>query len=267
MTIEALNSSPSGVSKDALPIGEVDANIFNCPACARPLGVGASRCPGCGTRLIIGVQATRAGALVVVGLVVGLVVGAGGFSVASALTRVDPVTAGGGTVVQPTAAPVASAAPLPTAAPIAAPVVPFASLSALRQTALINQRVVADAGQLIAVLASPTPSTAEIAKALRSMSSNATFGERIAGDVAAWDLGAGVAGDLSAFYAGIRSTAAAGLSGSLSNQAGYVAAAEQMLALVAGLGQLDGAARALAAQADVELPLVDVPSAPVTSTP
>ena len=32
-------------------------SVFNCPSCARPLAHGANVCPGCGTRLIVGVRA------------------------------------------------------------------------------------------------------------------------------------------------------------------------------------------------------------------
>ena len=73
MTLEALSHKTGRRRKQddasgALPIGEIDSNIFNCPACARPLGVGTSRCPGCATRLVAGVQAGRAIAFVAVGL-------------------------------------------------------------------------------------------------------------------------------------------------------------------------------------------------------
>ena len=51
----------------SLPIGELDANIFACPACSRPLGTGTRRCPGCATRLIAGVKASRAVVFVGVG--------------------------------------------------------------------------------------------------------------------------------------------------------------------------------------------------------
>lgn len=265
MTIEALNSKigrrGKAAKSEALPIGETDSNIFNCPACARPLGVGAPRCPGCGTRLIAGVQAARAVAFLSLGLVVGLVVGGGVMAVAATLTRVQPVAAvDGGVVVQPTAAPIATAAPpAATAAPLIDPAVPTAAISALRQTALVNQRVAADAGILAAALAVAEPSSSEIARALRSMSSNATFGERIAADIADWGDGVTVATDLGTFYAAIRSTAAEGLGASLGNDAAYVAAGRDMLSLVQGLAALDAAARSLAAEADVELPVVIVP--------
>lgn len=270
MTIEALSSksgrSTNSTSSDALAIGETDSNIFNCPSCARPLETGAVRCPGCGTRLIAGVPASRALPFIAGGLAIGLFLGAGAMAAVSGLSRVDPVTAGGGTGTQATARPVTSAAPLPSVGPVA-PVVPIAALSALRQTALVNQRIATDAAVLTAALAEAKPSTAQISRALRSMSSNATFAERIAPDVADWAPGATVAMDLSAFYATIRSTASEGLGAALGNEAAYLAAAQQMLAIVDGLGALDESARTLAAQADVELPEVVITTPTSTTAP
>lgn len=270
MTIEALSSKAGRGTKnapsDALAIGETDSNIFNCPSCARPLETGSARCPGCGTRLIAGVPAARAIPFIAGGLAIGLFVGAGAMAAVSAMTGVVPATASGGTGTQATARPIASAAPVPSAGPVA-PVVPIAALSALRQTALVNQRIATDAGVLAAVLAEAKPSTAQIARALRSMSSNATFAERIAPDVADWGPGAAVAMDLSAFYSMIRSTASDGLGAALGNEAAYMAAAQHMLAVVDGLGALDESARSLAAQADVELPEVIFASPAAPATP
>lgn len=276
MTIEALSPkagrTTKATSSDALAIGETDSNIFNCPACARPLETGSARCPGCGTRLIAGVRASRAIPFIAGGLAIGLFLGAGAMAAVSGLSRVEPVTAGGGTGTLATAAPVTSAAPITSAAPVTsagpvAPVVPIAALSALRQTALVNQRIATDAGVLAAALAETKPSTAQIARALRSMSSNATFAERIAPDVADWEPGALVAVDLSAFYSMIRSTASDGLGAALGNEAAYIAAAQHMLAVVQGLGTLDESARSLAAQADVELPEVIFASPASTAAP
>ncbi len=58
---------------ESLAIGEIDQTVFACPACARPLALGARHCPGCGTRLILGVQAQRASLFVGLGLVGGIV--------------------------------------------------------------------------------------------------------------------------------------------------------------------------------------------------
>jgi hypothetical protein len=265
MTIEALSSKRGRRGKDsvsdALPIGETDSNIFNCPACARPLGSGTARCPGCGTRLIAGVQAGRAVGFLAIGLVVGLVVGGSLMAVTATLTRVSPAVAAGGTTTLPSAQPIASAAPLVTPPPAAGSVIPTAAQSALRQTALVNQRIATGAGLLTAALAAETPSTSDIARALRSMSSNALFAQGIAADIAAWEAGTVVAADLGSFYGAIHSTASEGLGASLNNESAYIAAARSMLAVVDGLGVLDGAARDLASTIDLELPAVDLSAA------
>jgi len=265
MTIEALSHKSSRRKKDsasgALPIGETDSNIFDCPACARPLSTGAPRCPGCGTRLIAGVQAGRALGFVAVGLVVGLLIGGSAMAAAAALARVEPVAVvDGGTTILPTAAPLATAVPIVTPAPVVDPALPTAALSALRQTALVNQRIAADAGLLMTTLAAAEPSTADIARALRSLSSNATFGQRIAADIGDWSAGTTVAADLGAFYAAVHSTASEGLGASLRNDTAYLAAAQAMVAVIDGLGGLDAAARSLAADADIDLPVVDLPA-------
>jgi hypothetical protein len=262
MTIEALSSKRGRRGKDsvseALPIGETDSNIFNCPACARPLGSGTARCPGCGTRLIAGVQAGRVVGFLAVGLVVGLIIGGGAMAVTSTLVQVTPAVADGGTTALPSAQPITSATPVFTPPPAAGPLVPTAAQSALRQTALVNQRIATGAGLLTAALAADAPSTSDIARALRSMSSNALFAQGIAADIGAWDAGTVVAADLGSFYGAIHATASEGLGASLNNESAYIAAARSMLAVVEGLGVLDGAARDLASTIDLELPAVDL---------
>lgn len=241
----------------SLPIGEVDANIFACPACSRPLGSGTRRCPGCATRLIAGVKATRAVAFVGVGGLAGTLLGAGLFAVVSFMnTRpVEAVVVPPPAVAAPSQAPLASAPP-----PVADPGIPSSALSALRQSTLLNQRVISDADRLTAALAVATPSGSQIAPILRSMASTATFGQRLAPTVGGWDRAEIVSADLVAFYAAIARTADEGLSSSLSSSQTYIAAGERMLEIVAGLDALDGAARTLAASADVTLPPLEAPT-------
>ena len=237
----------------SLPIGEVDANILACPACARPLDAGSRRCPGCATRLIAGVKATKAVAFLVVGGLAGTVLGAGIVAAASFLgTRPAAAVAPAPAVVRPSQAPIASA-PAPVGAP-GAPGVPSSALSALRQSTLLNQRVLDDAGRLAAALSMSEPSSSEIAPILRSMASTAMFGQRLAPTVGDWAEADAVSADLVAFYAAIIETADQGLSSSLSSDRSYAAAAERMQRIVAGLEALDAASRRLAASADLELP-------------
>ena len=72
-----------------LAIGETDAHVFNCPACARPLSNGTSACPGCGARLIMGVTLRRALAI----LVLGMVARDARSAVSRPSSAIDPVTA------------------------------------------------------------------------------------------------------------------------------------------------------------------------------
>jgi hypothetical protein len=70
---------------------------------------------------------------------------------------------------------------------------------------------------------------------------------------------------LSALYGDVRATALEGLAKSLGSEPAYRAAAEKMLAVLAGLAPLDAASRGLADVAGIELPIVPLPdlAAPV----
>ena len=240
----------------SLPIGEIDANIVACPACSRPLDSGTRRCTGCGTRLIAGVKATRAVAFLGVGGLAGTLLGVGLFAAVSFLNTPAVVL-----VLPPPVVATPSQAPLPSApAPVADPGIPSSALSALRQSTLLNQRVINDADRLAAALATAKPSGSQIAPILRSMASTATFGQRLAPTVGGWDQAGVVSADLVAFYAAIARTADEGLSSSLSSSRTYIAAGERMLKIVAGLDSLDAAARTLAASADITLPPLTAPT-------
>lgn len=265
MTIQALRGKSARAAErqddGELPIGEPDANIFGCPSCARPLGVGTTRCPGCSTRLIRGVRATRATEFLVVGLLIGLVVGGtatAGLMLAArpaVVTTVDTAPLAVPSQVVVTSAPVASAP-----APVAVPQVPAAALSALSQSALLNERLVTDAARLTTVMAATNPSSVEIAKVLRALAASAAFGDRIAPDLAAWPAGAALSADLVTFYAIVGGTARDGLAASLTNTRAYVDAGRAMLAVMAGLPELDAAARSLATSVGAELPPSTLPA-------
>ena len=68
--IEDEKAASSGVA-----IGEMETGVFTCPACARPLSEGTSRCPGCGTLLLLGVAVRKAGAILALGLALGFLFG------------------------------------------------------------------------------------------------------------------------------------------------------------------------------------------------
>jgi len=242
---------------DALPIGEADANIFACPGCTRPLGTGTARCPGCGTRLVAGVKASRAIAFVGIGVTIGILVSGGTMALTSAISRPAPIVVADtpAVAVAPTQVPVVVKPP----APVVDPGIPSSAVSALRQSTLLNQRVVADAERLSAALAASKPSSAEIAPILRSLASTAAFGARLAPTVGEWDQADAVSSDLAAFYADIGGAARDGLASSLASHRAYVAAGERMLRIVAGLDRIDAATRAVAAAGNLELPPLDKP--------
>lgn len=263
MTIDALpgrarRSRNRKTGPASIAIGVADANIVACPSCARPLDAGSSTCPGCGTRMIAGVRATKALGFATSGLLVGLIIGTSVTGLVAIATR--PTTA-----TEPTTpstplastAPVASAIAPASAAPVVDPTIPTAAVSAIRQSAGLNQRLADDAARLSAVLAAPEPSSADLARVLRNLNANAAVGERLAPQVATWTEATGLSSTLATLYFGIGSTAREGLAASLQNDAAYIAASERMVALLEGLAAIDAQARPLAEQAGLELaPLV-----------
>lgn len=235
----------------ALAIGEIDANIFACPACNRPLGAGTSRCPACNTRLIVGVKASRVAIFVGIGVFSGMIVSGALMGIVSlaGARPADVAIVEAPPIVTPTQAPVPS-----VAAPPVDTGIPSGAISALRQSTRLNQRVAADAERLATALAASKPSSNVIAPILRSMATNASFGARLAPTVGDWSRASAVSEDLAEFYAAISATAQQGLSASLSSSRAYEAAAENMLKVVAGLDDIDAASRTLAASGDFELP-------------
>ena len=250
MTVDALPRESTNVA-----IGAHDANIFLCPRCSRPLAVGVSKCSGCGTRLVAGVPLLKVSGFIGAGLIVGLLVGGGGVGAATLLGRpATPISAPQPAAVVPSAAPApASAVPAPSGAPVV-PGVPTTALSGLRQSTQINQRLLADAELLSQAMGGSSPASTDIAPLLRSLAATASFGDRAASAVGTWDDAAVIATDLSAFYASIDQIASEGLSASLNNARAYRDAGRKMLAVLAGVTDLDAASRGLAASVDVELP-------------
>jgi hypothetical protein len=258
MTMEALRGKVSRRSKrrepEPLAIGEVDKDIFNCPVCARPLGVGESRCPGCGTRLIAGVAMRRAGGFVAIGVVGGVMVAfaimIGSYAVDRASAVITFALPG---TVTPSAAPAASGA-VPTTAPVVVPAVPSSAIAALRQTTLLNQRIMADRERLAAAVGARSPRAAEIAVALRALASDAAIGKRVAVEIADWEEAGAVTAGFIDFYAAMGERADAGLSASLQNDKAYLKSGRSMLKLLNQLPGLDAGARALTDSIGIKLP-------------
>ena len=257
MTIEATGKATPRFGRrglaagdGALPIGEADANIFECPGCARPLATGASRCPGCGTRLLAGVKLVKVTGFVGLGLALGLGLGGGGMALSAALapTVATPIV-DAPPAVTPSQAPVASVAP-----PAVDPSIPAAAVSALRQSAEVNQRILVDAALLSAALQGDAPTGKSIAPILRSLAATAAFGDRLSPAIGTWDEGAALSQSLVTFYAAIGGAADDGLAAAMSNGRAYEEAGKRMMQIVGGIGEIDAASRVLAAEADLELP-------------
>jgi hypothetical protein len=259
MTFNLLRGRLSGQRPDGPPklaIGEADAHVFNCPSCSRPLTDGTPKCPGCGTRLIMGVAVRRAVTLIGFGAIVGLFVGG---MVTSVIIKslVDPTATTAFDPADGVAKPVASAVAGPTAVPVATAIpVPPAALSAMRQTAILDARIADDATALSRIAGNGTAN--DIAKVLRLLSADAAIGADIAPRIAAWPGAETLSGERAAFYAAIANSAHASLGDSISDTKAYRANAKAMLKILKGLPALDETARTLAAVAEVELPVVDL---------
>ncbi len=262
MAISALLGSirPPEPFASSMPIGEPDRNIFSCPVCSRPLATGAGRCPGCKTRLAMGVPLKRASLFVSTGLLVGLFAGGGLMAAAGGVAGgalPTPSQPAGGVLPSASTTPSASLAPTPTRPPVD-PGIPPSSRAALGQVGTLEIRLLEAADDLRTHLAATDLDTSAVAQTLRSLNSNAAFGIDVARRLGDWDAGARLAEDLAALCEDIRSTARSGLSASVRNDAAYRTAATEMLALLGTLGSLDADARSLALIADVDFPRVDL---------
>jgi hypothetical protein len=253
--------APSYTRSPAMPIGEPDTNIFNCPVCSRPLATGVRRCPGCRTRLVMGTPMRRALSFVAVGLLIGAVGGGGILAGATALSGGrTPAPTQPAVIVPPSSSAAAGVTPAPAtpAPPTPRLDVPPTARAALGQVGTLNVRLLAAAGDLRSQLDASSLDASAVARTLRSMNSNAAFGLDISKRLATWDAAENLAVDLDAFYEDIRATAREGLAASVRNTAAYEAAATSMLTLLARMEALDADARALALIADVELPRLDL---------
>ncbi len=248
----------------SIAIGEFDQTIFECPSCARPLALGARRCPGCGTRLIAGVTLGKASGFIAAGLAVGLLLGGGGGFLLSArqaavlppAASAAPVSGSNGTGSgTSTPRPTATATPGSTATGSSGSAgIPLGTRTALVQVIGMNDRLAtADAG-LRAALAAPTFDSSEVAQILRSLSADSVFRQQIADRIAAWPGSSAVGAQLATFYGSIHDIVANGLLASVQNRAAYRAAATALIKLLDGLPAVDTAVRAAADSAGVELP-------------
>jgi len=260
-----------GAPNDTLAIGEFEQTVFDCPKCARPLAMGARRCPGCGTRLLIGVPLSKASLFVIAGLAVGLLIGGPGgiawglsraTSAAPAPVAVIPSTAPiTGSTGGPGSGTAASAAPLPSALPgpggggsTGTTAMPTSIQAALGQATTMNGRFAVDATALASALASRTFDASGVAQTLRSMSADSLYAEQVATRVSGWSDSAAIGADLATLYSGIHDIAEQTLVASVRNESAYREAARDMLTLLAAARTLDQQIADLATANGVTLP-------------
>ncbi|MDQ6793405.1 MAG: hypothetical protein M3067_01040 [Chloroflexota bacterium] len=230
-----------------LAIGEPEANIFSCPVCGRPLATGASRCPGCRTRLILATPMRRVAIFVSAGLIAGLLLT---WLVSSAVAFVS-----GPARTTPGVGPLASSGPGASAvAGTPAPTIPPAGRSALSQAATLNARFQAAGAELRKDLRQANLDSPAVANTLRQLASDATFGEDLAPRLGTWDAAVDLSGALAYLYGSIRTTARDALGSSINNDPAYRDAAQKMLSILGDVGPLDVRVRELAAASNIKVP-------------
>jgi hypothetical protein len=238
---------PIIAATESLAIGEIDQTVFDCPNCSRPLAVGARRCPGCRTRLVVGVPLSKASLFASGGLAIGIAFGGVGGAVLG-LTRATPTDStapigaattvpGGGSGPGSSARPLSSG--LPTSGGGSTGSMPSISSSALVQAATVNDRLRTASGFLSAALATSPFDSSSVAQTLRSISADTVYGQQLADKVAAWSGSAAVGADLDALYDSIHDTAVEALAVSVTNPSAYRASAKSMVRQLAGLRAID----------------------------
>jgi hypothetical protein len=279
MTVNAVRrsrrraASPAPESGQAadLAIGEIDQTVFDCPKCSRPLAVGARRCPGCRTRLVLGTPLTKASVFASSGLAIGLLVGGLGGAIFG-LTRAVPAQAA--PIVEPSAAPGggsgAGASSLPRASALpgsgggggSTGGMPSISSSALVQAVTVNQRLRSASGVLSASVAASKFDAQAVAQTLRTISADTVYGRELADKVAGWSGSAVLGTDLGTLYDSIHDTAAEALTVSVTDPTSYRQAAKAMVRLLASLSAMETQMEELAVSNGVDLPLPSAAPAP-----
>lgn len=250
------------VLPEPLVIGEVEQEIGACPACARPIARGAPRCPGCGTRMLIGVPARRAGVFLVLGASMGTLLGGFGAAAAISSRGVDSPAPSGAAIANPVPSPQATLAATSSPATI-----PSLARSALVHSGDVNVRLAVAGSDLRSALFATDLDTAEVIRLLRSVAGDAAEGADLSGRLGGWRDAASEVAQLRGFYATVRDTARQGLRWSPGDDAGYRGAATAMLDVLAGMDDIDATARDLADAAGVTLPALPADRRAVSAAP
>jgi len=241
----------------------------SCPNCGRPVAAGLVRCTGCGTRVLMGVAASRALLFMATGAVLGLLVG--GLSVGTIMNASRATAAAASTAAAHGASPspnagASSSAVAGLASPSRPAIDPLAA-SALRQVASTDDQLAISLGNLKHELRSRAVDTGAIAATLRAMSASATYGTSVIGYLSAWPDAAPLQGQLGALYTQIRAVAANGLAAQLASVKAYVTAGNQMVAILAVLPALRTAELALGQSGGIVLPGASIPVATPAASP
>jgi len=273
MAIDILRRKATSRELEPKAVGELDVSVFSCPSCARPLVEGARRCPGCRTRLVMGIQLGRAALFMALGVSVGTLIGGTGVALtlqgqlSTAQLAADVVPgAGQGAAAAPITEPVGPAPAATVAAPAASAAppatgIPPAAVWSLGQTAEINARIVGVTPVLASAIGAKDVDTAAVASALRAVVADTASGADLSSRLGAWPAASGLAADFGKFYAAVRAAALTGLAASMSNDAAYRSAAASMLGILGSVSALDARSRVLAQSAGVTLVPVAVPFA------
>ena len=139
--------------------------------------------------------------------------------------------------------------------------IPSGAVSAMRQAAILDARLAAETAQLRGLLHRKSTQPIDIARVLRSLNTDATFGVDLAPAIAPWSAAAAYSNDLGAFYRAVRDSSVAGLRPTLSDAAAYRAAGFRMSTLLAKLPPLRATAAGIVAAAGLA-PLVPPTPAP-----
>lgn len=246
-------------------IGSPDVQLFDCPACGRPLERGTSRCTNCGTRLVAGRPMRRVATFAGIAVVGVLVLGAVGMT-ALAMSPSQPATGGVPTGSAAASQPAATAT-APSEPPTTPAGVPATAAAALGGTAVVNNRIAADAATLAQVLSNADAPTIDVARAMRALAADAQLGLDMTGRLTPWTDAAPVAAKLNTFYGGLADTARAALRVSLNDATAYRRAGAELVGQVRGLTEVDAATRDLATSAGLSLPPLQAPGASVAPSP
>jgi hypothetical protein len=254
LSLSALTRSKTP-SVPSYGIGDKDAHVFNCPVCARPLPDGTWQCPGCSTHLVFGVTFKRAGGLLAFGAVIGILSGGLAMSVAIGLgLPTSPAGVNGLPGTTTNNGGQANASLAPGASPIVA--APKASIAAMHQMALLDQRIADDGATLKAAVKANRPG--DIARSLRTLGADAAIGAKYVVALAKWPEAAALAASRGDFYAAVTSSSRAALTKSVSNKKAYKASGKSMLNILKKVPKLDASARKLAVVAGTDLPVIDL---------